>query len=193
MFNELYDSYGYKQPEAFVSLQLQRKLPYPKPTRVPQEFTEIESFFSEYGQPTGDMVSPVIGEVEAQATNENNGGEVTYTTIQLFDNNGENLYDLNFTDIELSDGDSYGDFINFVVDSFSQLGQLIINGQNLNDGMFVMDIYDKYGTVESHITYTSSGTSTTQAFVMNDDLSVYNKAEVFYGDMCLACIGILEI
>lgn len=59
--DQKYDSYGYDEPQAFVSLTEIAKLKYPPVKRVPQEYTELESFFSEEGQPLGDLVYPIIG------------------------------------------------------------------------------------------------------------------------------------
>lgn len=60
--DEKYDSYGYRSDYGFVTMADQKKFKYPPVKRVPQEYTQIESFISETGQPTVDLVSPIIGE-----------------------------------------------------------------------------------------------------------------------------------
>ena len=58
--DEKYDSYGYKEPERFVSLYEQNGTKYPPVKRVEQHYTEIGSFISNAGQPTGDLVWPML-------------------------------------------------------------------------------------------------------------------------------------
>jgi hypothetical protein len=60
---ELYDGYGYKSNDKFVSMADLRKLKYPPVKRVPQKYTEIGSFISNAGEPVVDLVWPIIGEV----------------------------------------------------------------------------------------------------------------------------------
>jgi hypothetical protein len=62
MLDEKYDSYGYKANDAFVTLVDQKGFKFNPVKRVPQEFTQIESFISNAGQPTGDLVEPIVGE-----------------------------------------------------------------------------------------------------------------------------------
>lgn len=62
MLDKLYDSYGYKANEKFITIADQKKLKYPPVKRVPQDFTEIESFVSNAGQERVDLVVPIIGE-----------------------------------------------------------------------------------------------------------------------------------
>lgn len=61
MLDKKFDSYGYDEPVAFVPLAEQKKLKYEPVKRVPQEYTEIESFISNAGQPATDLVQPIIG------------------------------------------------------------------------------------------------------------------------------------
>ena len=72
MLDKLYDSYGYKPNDKFVTTADQKKLKYPPVKRVPQELTEIESFISNAGQPMVDLVVPIIGEggTDVQVTQE---------------------------------------------------------------------------------------------------------------------------
>lgn len=60
MLDKLYDSYGYKANDKFVTITDQKNLKYPPVKRVPQELTEIESFISNAGQPMVDLVTPII-------------------------------------------------------------------------------------------------------------------------------------
>lgn len=68
MLDKLYDSYGYKPNDNFVTIADQKKLKYPPVKRVPQELTEIESFISNAGQPMVDLVTPIIGEDTQEPT-----------------------------------------------------------------------------------------------------------------------------
>ncbi len=60
MLDERFDSYGFKEPEQFTSLQMQKKLEYPVPTDIAENLTEVESFISEAGQPLNDLKVPVV-------------------------------------------------------------------------------------------------------------------------------------
>ena len=60
MLDERFDSYGFKEPEQFTSLQMQKKLEYPVPTDIAEKLTEVESFISEAGQPLNDLKVPVV-------------------------------------------------------------------------------------------------------------------------------------
>lgn len=62
MLDRKFDSYGYAESEAFIPLAEQKKLKFEPVKRVPQEFTEVESFISNAGQPATDLVQPIIGE-----------------------------------------------------------------------------------------------------------------------------------
>ena len=62
MLDTMYDSYGYKPNKEFFSLADQKKLKYPPVKRVPQVLTEVESFISNAGPQTVDLVAPIIGE-----------------------------------------------------------------------------------------------------------------------------------
>jgi hypothetical protein len=60
MLDERFDSYGFKEPEQFTSLQIQKKLEYLEPTDIAEKLTEVESFISEAGQPLNDLKVPVV-------------------------------------------------------------------------------------------------------------------------------------
>ena len=62
MLDTLYDSYGYKSNDKFFSTADLRKLKYPPVKRVPQDYTEIESFIDNEGPGRVDLVAPIIGE-----------------------------------------------------------------------------------------------------------------------------------
>lgn len=62
MLDQLYDSYGYKPNDKFVTTADQKKLKYPPVKRVSQNYTEIGSFISNAGQPTVALVWPIIGD-----------------------------------------------------------------------------------------------------------------------------------
>jgi len=55
-----YDGYGYKSNEEFVTFANQKGLEYPPVKNFEEPTTEIESFISNAGQPTGDLVMPEL-------------------------------------------------------------------------------------------------------------------------------------
>jgi hypothetical protein len=60
MLDNLYDSYGYKQNESFVSKVDMKGLEFNPVKRVPEEFTEVESFLRNDYQENVDLVQPTI-------------------------------------------------------------------------------------------------------------------------------------
>lgn len=61
MLDKYYDSYGYEMPEHFITMADIKKVQFAPSKTVSVERTEIESFFSESGQGTGDLnQSPLL-------------------------------------------------------------------------------------------------------------------------------------
>lgn len=51
-----FDSYGYKEPEQYVTLQQQKKLKYNPVKNVETSVFDGDSFYTENGQPLTDLV-----------------------------------------------------------------------------------------------------------------------------------------
>ena len=61
MLYNYYDSYGYKLPESFITMAERKGVKFPPSKTISQKRTELESFFSESGQMTGDLnQSPLL-------------------------------------------------------------------------------------------------------------------------------------
>ena len=61
MLYNAYDSYGYKETQAFITTAERKGVKFKAPKNVEQHLTEIGSFYSEAGQPTGDLnQSPIL-------------------------------------------------------------------------------------------------------------------------------------
>lgn len=61
MLDNYYDSYGYKLPESFITMAERKGVKFPPSKTISQKRTELESFFSESGQMTGDLnQSPLL-------------------------------------------------------------------------------------------------------------------------------------
>lgn len=73
MLDQYYDSYGYKNQESFITIAEIKDVKFGQPTRVERHLTEVESFFSESGQETGDLKqSPLL--MKQQTNGESGGG-----------------------------------------------------------------------------------------------------------------------
>ena len=55
-----YRGYGYEPNEAFVTIAKQKGLKYSPVKNFEEQPTQIESFVSNAGQPTGDLVQPEV-------------------------------------------------------------------------------------------------------------------------------------
>ena len=51
-----FDSYGYKEPEQYVTLQQQKKFKYNQVKNVETSVFDGDSFYTENGQPLTDLV-----------------------------------------------------------------------------------------------------------------------------------------
>jgi len=61
MLDKCYDSYGYERPESFITTAELRGIKFAPSKTISQKRTELQAFFSEAGQSTGDLIqSPLL-------------------------------------------------------------------------------------------------------------------------------------